>query len=607
MMRLRGKRRFVRCAGAVLLSTGVVGASWSTAASAGASISMPVVGGYRCTQVTRVARVVLRGTSGNDVLCGLGGHDTLIGGRGNDVLIGQGAGTTASFADHTTSVVASLVTHVAKDAAIHQQDRFIGISNLVGGTGNDVLVGNGSSNVLVGGPGNDTLEGGTGNDTLEGGTGDDTLVGGGGDDTATFADHATGVVASLATALATDPAIHQTDHLRGITNLVGGRGNDTLVGNALNNVLNGGPGDDTLLAGSGNDTLVGGMGNDLLVGGHGRDHMFAGTGNDVVDGSSGDDTIDCGTGNTIVSATSTDTEAADCNGDSHQELQRYHGTVTSVDTGSPQTTMTVQWAEVNDAAQAWLDAQSPADPPTVTISLVGANIERDGGLPIQNGDQVEAEVTTDSSGNLVAVDVHTQGNEQDLQNYEGTVTSVDSASPQTTMTVQWAEVNDAAQAWLDAQSPADPPTVTVSLVGANIERAGGLPIQNGDQVEAEVTTDSSGNLVALNVHAEPNQQNQQDRQFYVGTVTSVDSASPQTTMTVQWAEVNDAAQAWLDAQSPADPPTVTMSLVGANIEHDGGLPIQNGDIVIVEATTDSGGNLVAVYVFAGGVPGPGGD
>src|SRR5204863_7053 len=51
----------------------------------------------------------------------------------------------------------------------------------------------------------------------------------------------------------------------GYTNAVGGPGNDTLIGNAIANVLNGGAGNDTLAGGAGNDTIIGGGGTDTAV------------------------------------------------------------------------------------------------------------------------------------------------------------------------------------------------------------------------------------------------------------------------------------------------------------------------------------------------------
>jgi Ca2+-binding RTX toxin-like protein len=62
-----------------------------------------------------------------------------------------------------------------------------------------------------------------------------------------------------------DDATHSGDTAHGeadvidvdVENLYGGTGNDTLVGNALDNDIEGGDGDDILAGGAGNDTLVG--------------------------------------------------------------------------------------------------------------------------------------------------------------------------------------------------------------------------------------------------------------------------------------------------------------------------------------------------------------
>lgn len=56
-----------------------------------------------------------------------------------------------------------------------------------------------------------------------------------------------------------------------IENANGGSGNDTITGNAANNVLSGNNGNDTLNGGDGNDIFFGGNGNDTLVGGNGDD------------------------------------------------------------------------------------------------------------------------------------------------------------------------------------------------------------------------------------------------------------------------------------------------------------------------------------------------
>ncbi|WBL76492.1 FG-GAP-like repeat-containing protein [Bradyrhizobium xenonodulans] len=50
-----------------------------------------------------------------------------------------------------------------------------------------------------------------------------------------------------------------------IDNAIGGSGNDTILGNAIANVLNGGSGNDTLTGGGGSDTIIGGTGTDTAV------------------------------------------------------------------------------------------------------------------------------------------------------------------------------------------------------------------------------------------------------------------------------------------------------------------------------------------------------
>lgn len=56
-----------------------------------------------------------------------------------------------------------------------------------------------------------------------------------------------------------------------IERAIGGSGDDTIIGNDVNNNLKGGLGNDTISGGLGNDTLDGGAGNDGLAGGAGND------------------------------------------------------------------------------------------------------------------------------------------------------------------------------------------------------------------------------------------------------------------------------------------------------------------------------------------------
>ena len=67
-----------------------------------------------------------------------------------------------------------------------------------------------------------------------------------------------------------------------IERATGGRGDDTITGNAARNLLQGGSGDDSLSGYSGADTLRGGAGGDTLIGGAGNDVLY---GDDSVMGS----------------------------------------------------------------------------------------------------------------------------------------------------------------------------------------------------------------------------------------------------------------------------------------------------------------------------------
>jgi len=82
---------------------------------------------------------------------------------------------------------------------------------------------------------------------------------------------------------------------RGVTieNATGGSGNDTILGNSAENVLNGGAGNDILYGEDSDDTLNGGLGNDRLYGGAGNDKIFFDAADDYanVNGGEGFDTL----------------------------------------------------------------------------------------------------------------------------------------------------------------------------------------------------------------------------------------------------------------------------------------------------------------------------
>jgi Ca2+-binding RTX toxin-like protein len=122
------------------------------------------------------------------------------------------------------------------------------MANLTGTSGNDTLAGGNTDDLLQGLGGDDALYGGKGNDTLDGGT--HGLFG----DTADYTGATTGVVANLATGIASDDQ-GGTDTLLNIQNIFTDHGNDYLTGDDNNNLFMPRGGDDNVDGGGGSDTI----------------------------------------------------------------------------------------------------------------------------------------------------------------------------------------------------------------------------------------------------------------------------------------------------------------------------------------------------------------
>jgi len=99
-----------------------------------------------------------------------------------------------------------------------------------------------------------------------------------------------------------DPLINLISIARGtvIENATGGSGDDTITGNAVNNVLIGGAGNDTIYANEGEDTVSAEAGNDTVFGGIGADILNGGAGDDTINGDAGGDTLFGSVGNDVV-------------------------------------------------------------------------------------------------------------------------------------------------------------------------------------------------------------------------------------------------------------------------------------------------------------------
>ena len=245
--------------------------------------------------------VTLDGGAGNDQLLGGAGGDTLVGGAGDDTLAGgagddrylfdadlptgndtlvelAGGGTDVLDFSSTTTVgitldLSSLTAQVFNgpgDASI--QFSAPTFENIIGTEQGDILSGNALVNHLEGRGGNDILRGAGGNDLLDGGLGNDrvdeetdgsatvapgslTFSGafGPGEHTAGEVDTLVGIERVKLTGGDTNNTFDAST-FDGVVTLVGGGGNDLLIGTPRGDILNGGSGDDLIYGGDGNDT-----------------------------------------------------------------------------------------------------------------------------------------------------------------------------------------------------------------------------------------------------------------------------------------------------------------------------------------------------------------
>ena len=124
----------------------------------------------------------LDGGGGDDILQGDGGDDVLIGALGNDVIAG-GVGTdTVDYGTSFVGVTVNLAIVKAQNTIGAGIDTIVGVENLGGSRGDDILRGDAGINTIKGSTGNDQVFGAGGDDILFGDGGDDVLNGGTGYD-----------------------------------------------------------------------------------------------------------------------------------------------------------------------------------------------------------------------------------------------------------------------------------------------------------------------------------------------------------------------------------------------------------------------------------------
>lgn len=235
----------------------------------------------------------LTGSSGNDTLSGGAGDDTIVPGTGDDTISGGAGIDTISYSDRVTAVTVLLGAAgaaqanngdlVNPDGGTGENDTIDTCENVIGGSGDDSITGNDLDNQITGGAGDDTLFGGTGNDTFFMSTdktacGDDTIDGQGGEDTVNYSLRSAALTLTLngSTATTGNGESGEAGSLKNIEDLICGSGDDTVTGDANDNILEGGAGDDTIDSAAGNDIIDPGAGSNTVTCGGGNDILLPG-------------------------------------------------------------------------------------------------------------------------------------------------------------------------------------------------------------------------------------------------------------------------------------------------------------------------------------------
>lgn len=211
----------------------------------------------------------IAGTTGDDsISVSMSGADLVVMDNGNLVgsfpaadLKGKQGGVriTGNGGNDTMSIDSSVTEH----------------ATIKGGSGNDCLEGGGGACVLTGNGGNDTLVGGANLSILDPGNphtfsstgGNDLLMGGSGPAIADFADRTDDL--SLSNDGNPDSGDASEDEavtiMPSVTDILGGTGDDTIVGTVAGVFLSGGGGNNSIHGGGVGDVLIGGTGSDTVA------------------------------------------------------------------------------------------------------------------------------------------------------------------------------------------------------------------------------------------------------------------------------------------------------------------------------------------------------
>ena len=215
-----------------------------------------------------VERLILDANAGAINGTGNALDNRIVGNASNNIIDGAAGSDTIDYSVATHGIVVALSGAGEAVGLDIGTDQLLGIENVIGGSGNDILSGNSAANLLDGGAGDDTLAGGAGDDTYYVDNAGDAVIENAGEGHDLIKTAISFILAANVEALV----------------LAEGAGNINGIGNA----------DDNLIIGnSGSNILDGKSGNDIMAGGAGDDVYYVDSLSDVVveDADSGNDVI----------------------------------------------------------------------------------------------------------------------------------------------------------------------------------------------------------------------------------------------------------------------------------------------------------------------------
>lgn len=247
-------------------------------------------------------RLELRGTDFIDDMTGSAGSDSFISEQGSDSIDG-GAGFDRVRYDRSGVDAMDIDLTAGTASGTWDGNAFTdGLTSIewVRGsrTGDDTISGSsederfegrGGNDTLVGLDGDDTLEGGDDDDFVNGGVGSNVMDGGDGDDTVSFESDTSGVTIYLRWGDVI--RVSENDTALNFENVIGGAGNDRLIGSNDANVIIGGAGNDIIKSKDGGGVSFGEEGNDTIKGNGLDESIDGGDNDDALSGNGGDDTV----------------------------------------------------------------------------------------------------------------------------------------------------------------------------------------------------------------------------------------------------------------------------------------------------------------------------